>query len=51
MSSIRVVIDQHKENNYSRSFPTEYFITDTSKRVLNLILGTTMLSNKWAGVK
>ena len=51
MSSSRVVIDQHKENNYSRSFPTEYFITDTSKRVLNLILGTTMLSNKWAGVK
>ena len=51
MSSIRVVIDQHKENNHSRSFPTEYFITNTSKRVLNLILGTTMLSNKWAGVK
>ena len=49
--TIRVVIDQHKENNHSRSFPTEYFITNTSKRVLNLILGTTMLSNKWAGVK
>ena len=31
--------------------PTEYFIPNTSWRVVKLILGNTKLSNKWWGVK
>lgn len=31
--------------------PSEYTITDTSDRVVNLILGITRLSNSWAGVR
>jgi UDP-N-acetylglucosamine 2-epimerase len=31
--------------------PEEYMITDTSERVVNLLLGTARLSNNWAGVR
>lgn len=33
------------------SVPEEYKITDTSDRVVNLLLGTARLSNRWAGVR
>lgn len=33
-----------------RSIPVDYTITDTSWRVLKLILGNTKLSNKWWGI-
>ena len=50
MNSIRVVIDQYGENLHTRSIPAEYLILNTSNRVLNLILGTTKLSNMWEGI-
>ncbi len=63
LSSIRTQIQQvenadltdlHSENRnnlrYLRSIPTDYSITNTSWRVLKLILGNTKLSNKWWGI-
>jgi UDP-N-acetylglucosamine 2-epimerase (non-hydrolysing) len=51
MDSIKVVIDQYQENNRQGSVPIEYLIPDVSKRVLNLILGTSRLSNMWDGIR
>lgn len=41
-----------EENNkrISKSVPDDYLITDTSWRVLKLIMGNTKLSNKWWGI-
>ena len=80
LSSVRSVIEEHKELNgtqntqikqtitdensenppagragqsnlrHLRSIPVDYTITDTSWRVLKLILGNTKLSNKWWGI-
>lgn len=50
MKAIEVVISQHQKNKSKWSVPSEYLIPDTSKRVLNLILGTTKLSNIWSGI-
>jgi len=35
----------------NRSIPTDYLITDTSWRVLKLIMGNAGLSNKWWGIQ
>ena len=53
LSSIKLVIDQHKykSNHIGKTIPNEYLIPDTSQRVLNLIMGTTKLSNTWDGIK
>ncbi len=49
LTSIEVVINQYKEcNNYQ--IPNEYLVNDVSQRVLNLILGTSRLSNKWDSI-
>ncbi|MFW5872808.1 MAG: non-hydrolyzing UDP-N-acetylglucosamine 2-epimerase [bacterium] len=37
------------ESNY-RNMPEEYKVKNTSERVLNIILGTARLSNKWQGI-
>ena len=50
MASIRAMIKQNK-NNEEKSIPNDYLITNTSSRVLNLILGTTKISNLWDGIK
>ncbi len=63
LSSIRTQIQQvenadltdlHSENQsnlrHQRSIPADYTITNTSWRVLKLILGNAGLSNKWWGV-
>lgn len=61
LSSVRTVIaeyqkikDKNSENRsdlcHLRSIPKDYTITDTSWRVLKLILGNTKLSNKWWGI-
>ena len=63
LSSIRTQIQQvenadltdlHSENQnnlrHLSSIPTDYSITNTSWRVLKLILGNTKLSNKWWGI-
>jgi len=50
LNSIETVIDEHKIRKYNSIAP-DYQITDTSWRVLKLILGNTKLSNKWDGIK
>jgi len=49
INSINTVIQEHKEKKYD-SIPEEYRVSNTSWRVLKLILGTTKLSNKWHGI-
>jgi UDP-N-acetylglucosamine 2-epimerase (non-hydrolysing) len=49
LKSIELIIAQTKGSN-ATSIPYEYQIADTSKRVLNLIVGTCKLSNKWHGI-
>jgi len=49
LSSVQSVIEEHRERTYKNIAPY-YTITDTSWRVLKLILGNTKLSNKWWGI-
>lgn len=49
MGSIRTVIDEQKAGPYER-IPEDYTITNTSWRVLKLIMGNARLSNKWWGI-
>jgi len=51
ISSIKIVIEQYRENKIIKSIPNEYLIDDTSQRVLNLIIGTAKLSNLWDGIR
>jgi UDP-N-acetyl-L-fucosamine synthase len=50
LQSVATVIAEHKERTYHNNV-ADYSITDTSWRVLKLILGLAGLSNKWSGVK
>ena len=50
LNAIGTVIDEIREKNTYTQIPTEYSITNTSWRVLKLILGNTKLSNKWWGI-
>lgn len=47
--SVKLVVAEHSERKV-RSIPAEYAITDTSWRVLKLIMGNAGLSNIWWGV-
>jgi len=49
LSSVHTVIEEHKKRTYKNIAPG-YTITDTSWRVLKLILGNTKLSNQWWGI-
>jgi len=49
LTSVRTVIAEHDESKYQK-IPSEYEISNTSWRVLKLILGNTKLSNKWWGI-
>lgn len=49
LSSVQSVIEEHRERTY-KTIASDYTITDTSWRVLKLILGNTKLSNKWWGI-
>lgn len=42
---------QRQEMSVSHPVPVEYCISNTSERVVNLILGTAHLSNQWDGVR
>ena len=50
MNSIKVTIDEFV-NRKNKDIPYEYKISDTSWRVLKIIIGTAKLSNKWEGIK
>ena len=50
LDSAKVVIHEHSIRKYSH-IAHDYTITDTSWRVLKLILGNTSLCNLWWGIK
>ena len=50
MNAIATVIDEHKTQDTNHKSPQEYFIPNTSWRVVKLMLGNTKLSNKWWGI-
>jgi UDP-N-acetylglucosamine 2-epimerase (non-hydrolysing) len=50
ISGIEYVIKEFKEYNEDNPIPEAYQISDTSNRVVKLILGNTKLSNKWWGI-
>jgi UDP-N-acetylglucosamine 2-epimerase (non-hydrolysing) len=47
---VREVVRQHAVTG-NRPIPADYAITDTSTRVVNLVLGLSGLSNQWSGVR
>jgi UDP-N-acetylglucosamine 2-epimerase len=49
IDAVRLVIKEHEHKKYDK-IPAEYSISNTSWRVLKLILGTARLSNKWDGI-
>ena len=49
LNSIDIVMTEHKDRHYHNNV-ADYSITDTSWRVLKLILGLSSLSNKWHGI-
>jgi len=49
LNSVEVMINIHSDG-VPENIPEEYKITNTSNRVLNLIMGNTKLSNKWHGI-
>ena len=40
-----------QETGQSHPVPADYCITNTSERVVNLVLGTARLSNVWDGIR
>lgn len=50
MDAIGLVMIEGQERS-GMEIPAEYCVSDTSWRVLKLILGTTKLSNLWGGIK
>ncbi len=50
LNAIATVIDEHQSPVTNYKSPQEYFIPNTSWRVVKLILGNTKLSNKWWGI-
>lgn len=49
LNSVKLVIEEHKKDS-NRHIPEDYQITDTSWRILKLIMGNASLSNMWHGV-
>lgn len=49
LDSLNMTIKEQRQRKYTR-IADDYTITDTSWRVLKLIMGNTGLSNKWHGV-
>ena len=50
INSIKTVLSEFEDNYSYKTIPTEYTITNTSWRVLKLIMGNNSLSNKWWGI-
>jgi UDP-N-acetyl-L-fucosamine synthase len=51
ISSIKIVIEEFKNNNGYKSIADDYTIENTSWRVLKLITGNSRLSNLWNGIE
>ena len=50
LNSIKAIMKEHEIRKYENNVQ-DYTVTDTSWRVLKLILGFTGLSNLWHGIK
>jgi len=50
INSIKICIEEHRQGKYRQIAP-DYTIDNTSWRVLKLITGNTLLSNKWSGIQ
>jgi UDP-N-acetylglucosamine 2-epimerase (non-hydrolysing) len=50
IDSVKLTIEEHKQGKYQQIAP-DYMIENTSWRVLKLIMGNTLLSNKWNGIQ
>ena len=48
--SIEIAVKEHGKKIQSE-VPMEYQVSDTSRRVLRLIVGTCKVSNQWHGIK
>ena len=48
VAAIRQALESYREG---REIPADYCVTNTSERVVNLILGTSGLSNRWWGIE
>lgn len=51
LDSIRLTVEEHQQNGRYTRIAEDYTITNTSWRVLKLIIGNTGLSNLWHGIK
>ncbi len=54
VDAVRAVTEMHQQREQSGQqipVPADYQITNTSERVVNLILGTARLSNSWSGIR
>jgi UDP-N-acetyl-L-fucosamine synthase len=51
LDSIRLAVDEHKQNGKYNRIADDYTIVNTSWRVLKLIIGNAKLSNLWHGIK
>lgn len=49
LDSVKITMEEQNEGKY-KQIPVEYKISNTSMRVLKLIIGNTKLSNKWWGI-
>jgi UDP-N-acetylglucosamine 2-epimerase (non-hydrolysing) len=50
LSSVKLSINEH-EKNIPKLIPVDYQVPDTSWRVLKIIQGFSLLSNKWHGIE
>ena len=50
LDAVRLTIEERRKG-ITRKMPDDYAISDTSWRVLKLILGLSTLSNKWSGIQ
>lgn len=51
LDSVRLSIFEHQKNGIYKKIADDYTITNTSWRVLKLIIGNAKLSNLWHGIK
>ena len=54
VAGVEAITKSHSERvrqSLPHPVPEDYCVTNTSERVVNLILGTTHLSNKWDGIR
>ena len=51
LDSVRIAIDEFKQKSEYSRICSEYQFENNSWRVLKIILGTTILSNKWSGIE